>query len=400
MPQGTRDASFRFMERLAEQGFGYAGAYLEQACRCSALIVGPDRELLYPAAVIENGSTGSPADIADPGPDEARYRFDASHCRLTYFIPLGRASASIVLAPVRKASVEETVSILDEVRAPLTYHLASYLSSQRLIRAMKDDASARLFENGARGLADYLATRQLQIDETGSYFITITRIGGGNQRYDWASTSESVRQYLREQHASDVIDIGIDEGFIHIFPSDYAVDDEGRKMPHRHFYDLAYHKAVHDRYNGIVTSIGIGRSYPFAQLGTSLKEAKEALELGWLLGKEDDIIRYAQLGILAILLDTDHDALRSHCEQALKPVIDFEAAHGTPLMNTLRLMLDHSFRWTDVSKLLFIHVNTLRYRMDKIAELLDSDFSEQAVRANYFIIVKLYDLLNSEQQSS
>lgn len=397
MPHEMRDSSFQFMERLAEEGFGYAGAYLEQTCRCKALVIGPDRELLYPAAADATGPTGNPAEAAESEPGEKRYRFDARNNRLTYFIPLGRAFASIVLAPVKEAAVEQTVSVLDEVSAPLTYHLASYLSSQRMIRAMRDDASAKLFENGAQGLADYLATRQLQIDETGSFFITITRIGGGDQHYDWASTSESVRQYLREQHASDVIDIGIDEGFIHIFPSDYAVDDEGRKMPHRHFYDLAYHKAVHDRYNGIVTSIGIGRSYPFPQLGTSLREAKEALELGWLLGKEDDIIRYAQLGIFAILLDTDHEALRRYCEQTLKPVIDFEAAHGTPLMNTLRLMLDHSFRWTDVSKLLFIHVNTLRYRMDKIAELLDSDFSEQAVRANFFIIVKLYDLLSSEQ---
>lgn len=397
MPQKVRDSAFRFMERLAEQGFGYAGAYLEQACRCSVLIAGPDGELLYPIAADENSPTGTQADIAAHSPDDQPYSLDEELERLTFFIPLGRKHAAIVLAPVKRTALDAAVAVLEEVSAPLTYHLASYLSSQRMIRTMKDDASAKLFEDGARGLSDYLAARQLQIDESGSYFVTITRISGGNQSYDWASTSETVRQYLREQHASDVIDIGIDEGFIHLFPSDYAVDDEGRKMPHRHFYDLAYHKAVHDRYNGIVTSIGIGRSYPFSELGKSLKEATEALELGWLLGKEDDIIRYSQLGIFTILLDTDHEALRKHCEHALKPVLDFEAAHGTPLMNTLRLMLDHSFRWTDVSKLLFIHVNTLRYRMDKISELLDSDFSEQAVRANYFIIVKLHDLLNSER---
>ena len=399
MPQGVHDSSFRFMEHLAEEGFGYAGTYLEEACRCSVLITGPDCERLYPAVADENEPASEQGESSSSVTGESPYSYDADRKHLVYFIPLGRKQARISLAPIEKAALGDTVSILEEVSAPLTYHLASYLSSQRMIRSMKDDASAKLFENGARGLSEYLASRKLPIDECGSYFVTITRIGGSDQRYDWAATSESVRQYLREQHAADVIDIGIDEGFLHIFPSDYAVDDEGRKIPHRHFYDLAYHKAVHDRYNGIVTSIGIGRSYPFHDLGKSLREAKDALELGWLLGKDDDIIRYSHLGIFAILLDTDHEALKEHCDQALKPVIDFEAAQGTPLMNTLRLMLDHSFRWTDVSKLLFIHVNTLRYRMDKIAELLDSDFSEQAVRANYFITVKLYDLLNSEQKS-
>ncbi|WP_139652528.1 PucR family transcriptional regulator [Raoultibacter phocaeensis] len=400
MPQGVHDSSFRFMERLAEEGFGYAGAYLEQACRCTVLIIGPDGELLYPAAADESSSADEAIRTPPQAAGEAPYSYDADRKQLAYFIPLGRKEARIVLAPIETARLDTIVSILEEVSAPLTYHLAGYLSSQRMIRSMKDDASAKLFEDGARGLSDYLAARKLPVDESGSYFVTITRIGGSSQRYDWAATSESVRQYLREQHAADVIDIGIDEGFLHIFPSDYAVDDEGRKLPHRHFYDLAYHKAVHDRYNGIVTSIGIGRSYPFHDLGKSLREAKDALELGWLLGKDDDIIRYSHLGIFAILLDTDRETLKEHCRQALKPVVDFEAAQGTPLMNTLRLMLDHSFRWTDVSKLLFIHVNTLRYRMDKIAELLDSDFSEQAVRANYFITVKLYDLLNSEQRGA
>lgn len=98
---------------------------------------------------------------------------------------------------------------------------------------------------------------------------------------------------------------------------------------------------------------------------------------------------------MSLLLDANHsDLLEAYCEKALKPLLDFEAVHGTPLLNTLRLMLDHSFRWTNVAELLFVHVNTLRYRMGKISELLDADFADESVRSNYYIVVKLYDYLH------
>lgn len=47
--------------------------------------------------------------------------------------------------------------------------------------------------------------KHYSFDRGASYFITITRINESKQTYDWTSLAESVRQYLRDQHADDVI---------------------------------------------------------------------------------------------------------------------------------------------------------------------------------------------------
>ena len=151
---------------------------------------------------------------------------------------------------------------------------------------------------------------------------------------------------------------------------------------------------MHDERNGIVTSVGVGRPSPFSELERSFHEATQAQGLGWLMGRGGAVMRYDRLGVFALLLDGDRAALEAYCARTLGPLVESEAVGAPPLLDTLRLMLDHSFHWADVSRLLFVHVNTLRYRMDRIAELLGVDLGDAAVRADLYVALKLHDLLS------
>lgn len=373
------------MARLAEQGFSYAGEYLEQECACGARIIGSDGALLYGvaegAAPVANVFSG------------AAPRYEKDRRALVYPVELDGGQALIELVPLAPESVDEAISILDDVRAPLTYHLVIHESSQRRIEALEKDASAELFANRSAALAAYARARGYDVDEGASYFVAVTRLVQGSG-YDWAATTDQVRRYLREQGASDVIDIGIADGFVHVFPRSYVLSERERTQPSQRLYDLEHHKRVHDDRNGIVTTVGVGRAYPFCELARSLREATQALELGWLMGKGGAVMRYERLGVYALLLDGDRTALEAYCARTLGPLLEAEATSAVPLVSTLRLMLDNSFRWADVSRLLFVHVNTLRYRMDKIEELLDVDFSDASARADMHIALKLHDLLH------
>ncbi|MDR0501277.1 MAG: helix-turn-helix domain-containing protein [Coriobacteriales bacterium] len=143
--------------------------------------------------------------------------------------------------------------------------------------------------------------------------------------------------------------------------------------------------------------MGIGRSCSLNNLKKSYLEANDALDLGWLMGKRNSIIRYSELGIFSLLLELDRSMLAKYCEKQLAGLLNADD-HDASLLNTLRQMLDRSFHWADVSKLLFIHVNTLHYRIDRISKLLKADFSRQEVRTNYYITIKLYDLLCDHRQ--
>lgn len=413
---GQDRTAFQFMARLAERGIGYAGAYLEDAARCAVRIVDPRGEVLYvsagagaafdePAgcATRPGAPEGAAGGVAAPHAQAAgaseggSFAYDERRQLLTLALPLASGEARIELAPLDADGAPRAAGVVEGIAMPLSYHLTSYASMRHKIENLKNDLSPRLFKNGGEGLAAFLRATGQRFDERASYFVTITRNDHAAHQAgcDWSATTEDVRRYLDAQGAIDVVDIGIDEGFVHLFPSDYVL--EGQAGSPARFYDLARHKGVHDRKNGVVTSVGIGRAYPFPELEKSYREANLALEFGWLAGRIDAVIRYDDLGLFTLLLDQDRDAVLGHCERALAPLVEFEAAHGTPLLDTLRHMLDASFRWTEVSRLLFIHVNTLRYRMDKIGELLHEDFSMASVRSNYYFVVKLYDLLRAER---
>ena len=370
------------MALLAEQGFSFAGDYLEQRCGCAARIVGSDGAPLY-----------GPADAPGPLPrDLAGPRYDEGSRELVYPIDLDAGQAAIALRPVAPEAVDEALAVLDDVRSPLTYHLVSHQSSRRRIEALEKDVSAELFANGSRALAAYARAQGYEVDERGRGFVAVTRLVQGSS-YDWAATTEQVRGYLREQGAPDVIDIGIADGFVHVFPASYILSEGERTSPAQRLYDLERHKRVHDGRNGIVTTVGVGRPYPFAELERSLIEASQALELGWLMGRGGAVMRYERLGVFALLLDGDRAALEEYCARTLGPLLEVEATSSFPLVGTLRLMLDNSFRWADVSRLLFVHVNTLRYRMERIEELLGIDFSDASARADVHVALKLRDLL-------
>lgn len=417
---GHDRSAFRFMARLAERGIDYAGSYLEDATGCSVRIVDPDGETLYatagadavfgegacsaaPSASMCTGeagaSLGREAVCRAGGASEgASTDYDEPRRLLSVFLPLDSGEARIELAPLEPGEASHASDMIEDIALALSYHLTSYRSRRRKIGNLENDLSPRLFANGCEGLAVHLRETGQAFDEDACYVVAVTRNDHASHApgCNWSATTEDVRRYLDEQGAFDAVDIGIDEGFVHLFPSDYALDGRSVGASGRS-YDLARHKAVHDRRNGIVTSVGIGRAYPFSELEKSYREATLALELGWLSGRINAVSRYEGMGMFTLLLDMDRAAVLDRCERMLAPLVEFEALHGTPLLDTLRRMLDASFRWTEVSRLLFIHVNTLRYRMDKIGELLGEDFSLASVRSNYYFAVKLYDLLRAQR---
>ena len=402
---GDDRSAFRFMARLAERGISYAGSYLEDATGCSVRIVDPEGDALYVTAgadsAFDKGEVRLGREVTrreSSASEVTSIDYDKARRMLAVFLPLDSGEARIELTPIHPDQIKRASDTVEDIALALSYHLTSYRSKRRKIGNLENDLSPRLFANGCERLAAHLRGTGQSFDEHACYVVAITRNDHASHAvgYNWSATTEDVRRYLDEQKAFDVVAIGIDEGFVHLFPSEYALDGRSVSASGRS-YNLAHHKAIHDQKNGIVTSVGIGRAYPFSELEKSYCEANLALELGWLSGRINAVSRYDAMGMFTLLLDMDRATVLDLCEHTLAPLIEFEALHNTPLLDTLRRMLDASFRWTEVSRLLFIHVNTLRYRMDKIGELLKEDFLLASVRSNYYFVVKLYDLLRAQR---
>ena len=129
-------------------------------------------------------------------------------------------------------------------------------------------------------------------------------------------------------------------------------------------------------------STGIGHIYAAEELYRSYQEAKTALELGRFFDKKDEITYYDELGVLALLYRIGEQELKTFCFHTLRPLINHDREQDGQLIDTLRTYFRCNGDLTLTAQKLFIHVNTLRYRLKKISELLGMDLNKLSVQFN------------------
>lgn len=103
---------------------------------------------------------------------------------------------------------------------------------------------------------------------------------------------------------------------------------------------------------------------------------------------------FAELGTYRLLLGAqDADTLRSLADGVLGPIREHDARRGSELEATLRAFLDHDGQWAATAAALHVHVNTLRNRLAKIAELTGRDVTRTADRVDLFLALEAGDML-------
>lgn len=119
----------------------------------------------------------------------------------------------------------------------------------------------------------------------------------------------------------------------------------------------------------------------------SYEEALKALKLYKKGGLKDRVINYSNLGIYRLLFEIQNiDEVRKYHNDVLGKLIDYDKENNTNLLQTLREYLLNNCNLLKTSQVMFIHRNTLIYRLNKIKNILMIDLDSPYVRL---------DLLNS-----
>jgi PucR C-terminal helix-turn-helix domain/GGDEF-like domain len=80
--------------------------------------------------------------------------------------------------------------------------------------------------------------------------------------------------------------------------------------------------------------------------------------------------------------------LRSFRDRLLGPVTAYDERHHAELVPTLRAFLDCNGSWSTCAAKLYVHVNTVRYRIGRIEELTGRDLSSLANRVDFFLALR------------
>lgn len=120
--------------------------------------------------------------------------------------------------------------------------------------------------------------------------------------------------------------------------------------------------------------LGIGRCADAAGLRAAVLQARYARRLAERSPGRVAVMAGDEVASHLLLLAAVPDELRrSFRDQVVGPLSAYDETHKSELIRTLRVFLAHSGSWTQAAAELHVHVNTLRYRMTRIAELTGRD---------------------------
>ena len=108
---------------------------------------------------------------------------------------------------------------------------------------------------------------------------------------------------------------------------------------------------------------------------------------------DKQLCTYSDMGIYKILMAVDdQEVIDEYYQSTLKPLIEYDEKHDAGLLPVLRcyLMNDGSVQAT--ANELFLHRNTINYRLNKISELLDVNLSSLNVRLQLMLGFLLQDM--------
>ena len=137
--------------------------------------------------------------------------------------------------------------------------------------------------------------------------------------------------------------------------------------------------------------IGIGTIVEnIKDLARSYKEAQIAIEVGKVFESEKEIISYENLGIGRLI----YQLPTTLCEMFLTEVFK----HGSletldkETLQTIQVFFDNNLNVSETSRKLFVHRNTLVYRLEKIRKLTGLDLREfdHAITFKVALMVKRY----------
>lgn len=158
--------------------------------------------------------------------------------------------------------------------------------------------------------------------------------------------------------------------------------------------DLRQHAKIF-MLNGESLSLGVGRlTKSIRCLNKSYQQALSIQKLQKKGKIDTDMIFYSQMGLYQLLLGIeDHSILKDYYERMLAPLLKYESANDSDLSLVLKSYLNHNGSVKETSDELFVHRNTVNYKLNKIEELLHVDLSALTVRLQLMIAFMLEDML-------
>lgn len=147
--------------------------------------------------------------------------------------------------------------------------------------------------------------------------------------------------------------------------------------------------------NQLESYFSIGpRVHHLNRLMKSYTRANKVAKLKKFFGETTNVITCDDIGIYELFLIIEDDKeLLAFSNKVLKPIDDFDAVNQSNLLEVLRTYIAHDGSVAAVAEALYIHKNTVNYKISKIASILDENLGSFETRTKLDIAIKIRSVI-------
>lgn len=132
-------------------------------------------------------------------------------------------------------------------------------------------------------------------------------------------------------------------------------------------------------------------------------QAQDALTMGWRLGRQNRYHTYDGLSSFLMFQRLPQGELSRFCHQDIQKLGEYDMEHNTELCATLQIYLEQTKSLARTADILFIHRNTVRYRINKCMEILGSTLEDGNEIFSYILSLRVLEYehkcLRAEKQA-
>ncbi|MGH2460173.1 MAG: helix-turn-helix domain-containing protein [Chloroflexota bacterium] len=145
--------------------------------------------------------------------------------------------------------------------------------------------------------------------------------------------------------------------------------------------------------------IGLGSHHPGALgLRTAYREAEQAERIGREIFGSGQVTSFADLGVYRLLYTFRQSPdLADFCRETLAPLADYDAKNGMSLVETLDVYLRCDANLGSAAEALYLHRNSLAYRLRRISELTGFNLDHLEDRFRLQLALKARRLVQGQE---
>ncbi|MBM7854108.1 hypothetical protein JOC37_000480 [Desulfohalotomaculum tongense] len=325
--------------------------------------------------------------LAVPKGTVNKYFYNKQNNIFYYQIGKEIATAYIIILNFEKEATEELINYLEDASLAIRFYFDKLKAVEEVEKKYKNEFIQDLLFNNIRSFEEITEKGKMWgWDLTKSYYVVIIEPDKNSKDTYIKMVNSYIDNYIYKNEVITCIRNGM---IILIYPGEV----EGNKLIPDDIYQLQ--KNINEKF-GLTFSIGVGQPYSLInEIHKSYQEAKTAVAISRILGEQNFVTHFLELGIFRLLYKLDMYILKDFYFDTLGKIIEYDKNNNGALLITLETLFDSNIDWKKTADKLFIHVNTLRYRIKKIEELLKIDLNKLENQSNLFMALKIRALLKA-----